>query len=88
MLSRLLESKARRNRSPFGLTVSISAHLAVVVAAIHATAESRPRAPEAPSITVVPVVPERRRAETQPEQRITRSTWPLPHPVRPSAMGG
>ena len=57
MLDLLLESKARRNRSPAGAATSIAAHLAVIVIAVHATAQSRPRPTSEPKLVVVPLVP-------------------------------
>lgn len=53
MLDRLLESKARRNRSPVGAATSIAAHLAVIVIAVHATAQSRPRPTNGPKLVVL-----------------------------------
>ena len=57
MLDRLLESKVRRNRSLLGASVSITAHLLVVAAAVHATAQSRPRASDPTRVLVLPFVP-------------------------------
>ena len=53
MLDRLLESKARHNRSPVGAATSIAAHLAVIVIALHATAQSRPRPTNGPKLVVL-----------------------------------
>jgi periplasmic protein TonB len=56
MLDRLLESKSRRARSPMGAVTSIGAHLAVIVVAIHATAQSRPRPRSVETQEIVPFV--------------------------------
>lgn len=84
MLSRLLESKARRNRSLFGMTVSIAAHVAVVVAAVHATAQSRPHSLQPAKVSIVPFVPQR--PHTNPrdqEKRKPDSKLAVPKPVNP-----
>jgi len=84
MLNRLLESRARRNRSLLGITTSISAHVLVIAAAVHATAQSRPRPPEVTRITVLPFVPESPRPETrEPIRRAPSPKIPLPSPVNP-----
>ncbi|HJQ10562.1 MAG TPA: energy transducer TonB [Gemmatimonadaceae bacterium] len=84
MLNRLLESKVRRNRSLLGMTTSISAHVLAIAAAVHATAQSRPRPPEVTRITVLPFVPERPRTDTrEPTRRAPSPQPPLPSPVNP-----
>ena len=56
MLDRLLESKARQNRSPVGGATSLAAHIAVIIFAVHATAHSRPRPANEPRAVVLPFV--------------------------------
>lgn len=55
MLDRLLESKARRDRSPVGAATSVTAHLAVIVIAVLATAQSRPRPASEPRVVLLPL---------------------------------
>ena len=77
MLDQLLESKAMRARSPLGAMSSVTAHFIVIVLAIHATAQSRPRPAEATRLVVLPYVPERPPAE--PIAPTRKTSPPLPH---------
>lgn len=52
MLDRLLESKGRRTRSPAGVVASVAAHLTVIVIAVRATAQSRPRETQLPKVVI------------------------------------
>jgi protein TonB len=63
MLERLLESRGRRVRSPLGVATSVSAHLAIVVIAVHATAQLRPRTLPTHKVVIVPFVPSPPRSE-------------------------
>ena len=52
-----------------GVVTSVAAHLAIIVIAVHATAQSRPRATPVKSIVIIPFVPKappREQGETQP----------------------
>jgi protein TonB len=84
MLDRLLESKSRRARSPVGIATSVTAHLAIIVIAVHATAQSRPRAAQVPRMVIIPFVP-----KAPPPQRTAPASSlpkihgpPLPHDIR------
>lgn len=72
MLDRLLESKARHNRSPVGAATSIATHLAVIVIAVHATAQSRPRAMNEPKLIVLSFVPKPPTIPQQPRTPAAR----------------
>jgi len=56
MLERLLESRAHRSRSLRGAAASVTAHVAVVVIAIHATAQSKPRPATPTRLVLLPYV--------------------------------
>ena len=56
MLDRLLESKSRGSRSPIGVVTIVTAHLAIIVFAVHATAQSRSRVAPPPKLVIVPFV--------------------------------
>jgi protein TonB len=43
MLDTLLESKSKRSRSPAGAMISVTAHTALIAAALYATAQARPQ---------------------------------------------
>jgi periplasmic protein TonB len=78
MLDRLLESKARRKSSPVGIATSVSAHLAIIVIALHATAQSRQRPKPVLKLVVVPFVS---KSTPNPESRSQlphSRTTPLP----------
>lgn len=77
MLNRLLESKSRRSRSPMGVVASVSAHLAIIVIAVHATAQSRPRPTPLERFVIVPVVPKALREPGKSTQTHSRSA-PVP----------
>ena len=72
MLDRLLESKARHNRSPVGAATSIATHLAVIVIAVHATAQSRPRPMNEPKLIVLSFVPKPPTIPQQPRTPAAR----------------
>ena len=72
MLDRLLESKSRRTRSSLGVVTSVGAHLTIIVVAIHATAQSRPRPAALAKAVVISFIPKAspsRSASPHPEQR-------------------
>lgn len=72
MLDQLLESKGRRTRSWLGVVASVGAHLTIIVVAIHATAQSRPRPAalvKSVIISFVPKAPPSQPALSHPEQR-------------------
>ena len=75
MLDRLLESKSRRGRSPAGAIASVTAHTALIAAAVYATAQARV-APVEPTERARPIyfarVSETRRAS------IRKATVPGP----------
>jgi protein TonB len=81
MLDRLLESKARRDTSPVGAATSIAAHIAVIVIAVHATAQSRPRPTNEPRLVVLPfvanptVLPQATRTSTPPVGFLARKSF-------------
>ena len=56
MLERLLESKAHGNRSFNSAVTSVTAHVALIIIAVHATAQSRSRPTEPPKVVVFPFV--------------------------------
>lgn len=83
MLDRLLESKSRSTDSPFGVVTSVGAHLAIIVVAIHATAQSRPRPVAAAKVVIIPFVqksPPSQPMVSHTEQRKVRPGVPVgPH---------
>ena len=81
MLDRLLESKSRRTRSSLSVVTSVGAHLTIIVVAIHATAQSRPRPAalvKSAIISFVPKAPPSQPVSSHPEQRKVPGV-----PVRP-----
>ena len=67
MLDRLLESRGRPARSLVGVVASVAAHLAIVVIAVHATAQSRPRPMQVQRVVVIPFVPKTAATEARAE---------------------
>lgn len=78
MLDRLLESKSRRSRSSIGVVTSVGAHVAIIVIAIHATAQSRPRPTPVQRLVIVPFVPKAPPREPVQRQSTHPPTSPLP----------
>lgn len=78
MLDRLLESKGRRSRSPIGVVASVTAHIAIIVFAVHATAQSRPRPTPAPTLVIVPFVPKPAPSEPSKSQPTHTKNAPVP----------
>jgi protein TonB len=72
MLETLLESRSRSKSSPAGTIVSVTAHTALIAAALYATAQARV-SPNTPPTTVRPVYFPRVAAPV-PAQRIQAST--------------
>ena len=81
MLDRLLESRSRRSRSAPGVVTSVTAHLAIIIGAIHATAQSRPRPTPVQTVVIVPYVPKSPPSRPATPQR-TQTKTPGP-PTRP-----
>jgi len=79
MLDRLLESKSRRSRSPIGVIASVIAHLAIIVIAVHATAQSRPRPMPVQRLVIVPFVP--KPTPTEPSKSLPTHTRNAPVPT-------
>jgi len=78
MLDRLLESKGRRGRSPIGVVASVTAHIAIIVFAVHATAQSRPRLTRAPTLVIVPFVPKPAPSEPSKSRPTRTRSEPVP----------
>ena len=78
MLNRLLESKSHRSRSPMGVVTSVTAHLAIIVIAVHATAQSRPRPNPVPGVVIVPFVPKVAPREPSRSQPTHSGSAPVP----------
>lgn len=76
MLDRLLESQARRDRSPAGAAASLTAHVAVILIAVHATAQSRPRPASVATVVLVPFVTKSDPAPPARTQPAMRSATP------------
>lgn len=78
MLDRLLESKGRRSRSSIGVVTSVTAHVAIIVIAIHATAQSRPRPTPVQTLVILPFIPQAPPSETGRRHLSQAQTAPLP----------
>jgi protein TonB len=72
MLNRLLESRAQPRRSLSGAATSITAHIVIIVVAVHATAQTRPRPLRGPATMVLPFVPPQAPAVTRPASQPPR----------------
>ena len=70
MLERLLESKSRNERSVVGTIVSVTAHTALIAAALYATAQARAKPARTPEIVRPVYFP----TPESPATRATRST--------------